>query len=168
MKWHRWRLHEWNCYFIWRVRDLIPKTGGQYRFKDSFFSIVKRSQVLYEEVGRNEQCGFRCGGWCADGIFYVMMAPQKRKGHGLDSFVLFIDLIKAFDSISREALFEILRRYGMPDHFVNIIILLRLYSEAKIKIALGDQDIVVDQPQWEWDKDQMKGQYCSSSTCSQW
>jgi hypothetical protein len=51
-------------------------------------------------------------------------------------------LIKAFDSISSEALFEILRRYGMPKHFVNIII--RLHSEAKIKIAVGDQDIVVD------------------------
>jgi hypothetical protein len=36
-------------------------------------------------------------------------APQKRKAHNLDSFVLFIDLIKAFDSISREALFEISR-----------------------------------------------------------
>ena len=104
--------------------------------------IVKRAQVLYEQVGSDEQCGFRSGRGCADGIFNVMMALQKRKEHNLDSFVLFIDLIKAFDSISREALFEILRRYGMPDHFVNIII--RLHSDAKIKIEVGDQDIVVD------------------------
>jgi hypothetical protein len=73
---------------------------------------------------------------------------QKRKEAGQDTYGLFIDLIKAFDSISREALFLILRRYGMPDHFVNIII--RLHTEANISIAMPGgsdpdaPDVVVD------------------------
>lgn len=56
---------------------------------------------------------------------------------------VFIDLIKAFDSISREALFAILRRYGIPDHFLNIII--RLHSDAMIKIEIpgAEEDVVV-------------------------
>ena len=34
---------------------------------------------------------------------------------------LFIDLVKAFDSVPRDALFAVLRRYGMPDHFVKVL-----------------------------------------------
>jgi hypothetical protein len=75
-----------------------------------------------------------------------MSVLRKRKEHNLETYAPFIDLIKAFDSISIEALFKILRRYGIPDHFLNLII--RLHSEAKINIAFpGDRDepdIVVD------------------------
>jgi hypothetical protein len=58
----------------------------------------------------------------------------------LETYGLFIDLVKAFDSISREALFSILRRYGLPDHF--LIIIIRLHSNAKMKIAIpgGQED----------------------------
>ena len=51
------------------------------------------------------------------------------------TWALFIDLVKAFDTVSREALFAVLRRFGLPDHFVNIVI--RLHENAKIKVKVG-------------------------------
>jgi hypothetical protein len=60
----------------------------------------------------------------------------------LSSYALFVDLVKAFDSISREALFVILRRYGVPDHFLNIVI--RLHNGASFTIDVNGEDVVVD------------------------
>ena len=36
-------------------------------------------------------------------------------------YINFIDFEKAFDSISREVLWKLLRHYGMPDKMVTII-----------------------------------------------
>ncbi len=55
---------------------------------------------------------------------------HKRKEHVLETWALFVDLVKAFDTVPREAMFAILRRFGLPDHFVNIVI--RLHEHALI------------------------------------
>ena len=57
---------------------------------------------------------------------------------------MFIDLVvKAFDSVPREALFAVLRRYGMPDHFVKVLIRLHYYG-AKVKVKIGEVDSEID------------------------
>jgi hypothetical protein len=50
--------------------------------------------------------------------------------------------VKAFDTVPREALFAVLRRYGLPNHFVNIII--RLHKNAKIKEKIGSVDSEIE------------------------
>ncbi len=59
----------------------------------------------------------------------------------METWALFIDLVKAFDSVSREALFAILRKFGMPDHFINIV--MRLHTGAVMKFMIGDTDSTV-------------------------
>jgi hypothetical protein len=66
------------------------------------------------------------------------MGLQKRKEHNLETWALFIGLVKAFDSVPREALFAVLRRFGLPDHFVNIVI--RLHENARIEVKVGSVD----------------------------
>jgi len=36
------------------------------------------------------------------------------KTHGIDSHVLFVDLIKAFDTVNHDLLFALLGKYGAP------------------------------------------------------
>jgi hypothetical protein len=85
-----------------------------------------------------------------------MLALQKRKEHNMDTWVLFIDLVKAFDSVSREALFDILRRFGFTDHFVNMLIRLHFDSKLNIKIGGVTQKFLV----WlEFDRDHVKDQF---------
>ena len=46
--------------------------------------------------------------------------------------------MKAFDSVPRETLFAVLRRFGLLDHFVKVLI--RLHYGAKVKIKIGEVD----------------------------
>ena len=100
--------------------------------------LVRRMQIVMEEEGMEEQAGFRQLRGTIDGLFATSMGLQKRKEHNLETWALFIDLVKAFDTVPREALFAILRRFGLPDHFVNIVI--RLHENAKIKVKVGSVD----------------------------
>ena len=51
----------------------------------------------------------------------------------VSGYVAVRSLVKAFDTVPREALFAILlRRFGLPDHFVNIVI--RLHENALINV----------------------------------
>ena len=66
----------------------------------------------------------------------VWVSRSGRAEQNLETWALFKDLVKAFDSVSREALCAVLRRFGLPDHFVNVVI--RLHEKAKIKVKVGE------------------------------
>jgi hypothetical protein len=83
---------------------------------------VRRLKTVMKEEGLDEQSGFRANRGTIDGLFTTSTGLQKRKENKLDTWVLFVDLVKAFDTVPREALFAVLRCYGLPNHFVNIII----------------------------------------------
>ncbi len=69
--------------------------------------------------GHEDQNGFRPERGTRDGIFSLKMALQKRKVYGLSTWVVFIDLVTAFDTVPREALFIVLNKYRLPDVFVS-------------------------------------------------
>jgi hypothetical protein len=104
--------------------------------------LVKRMQGVLQECGLESQSGFTPDRGTIDGLFSVFVALQKRKEHNLDSWILFVDLVKAFDSVPRAALFAVLRRFGLPDHFINLVI--RLHKNAKVKVKIGDVDSEID------------------------
>ena len=68
-----------------------------------------QEQILEPEI-LEEQKGFMRQRGCCDGT--VKMALQKRDEHGLSTWGVFIDLVKAFDSVSREGLFIVLKKFG--------------------------------------------------------
>ena len=103
--------------------------------------IVSRMSLVQEQEGMEEQTGFRPERGTIDGSFSTNIGLQKRKEHGLPTWALFIDLVKAFDSVSREALFQILAKFGMPPHFINIVV--RLHTGAAIKLKVGDVEVEV-------------------------
>ena len=72
----------------------------------------------------------------------VLSGLSKRKEHGLETLALFIDLVKASDTVPRKALFAVLRRFGLPDHFVKVV--MRLHFGAKVKVKIGEEDSEVD------------------------
>jgi hypothetical protein len=53
------------------------------------------------------------------------------------TWVLFVDLVKAFDTIDRDLLFEILSKFGIPQLMIYVI--QRLYNETEIKISVGSK-----------------------------
>ena len=51
------------------------------------------------------------------------------------TWVVFVDLIKAFDSINHELLFKLLQNFGIPDRVIRVI--KNLYKKITIKLLVG-------------------------------
>ena len=49
-----------------------------------------------------------------------MIAETLRK-HGKQAYVLLLDGVKAFDSVVREMNLRVLKKYGAPEEFRNVI-----------------------------------------------
>lgn len=100
--------------------------------------LTHRMNTVQQVDGLEWQSGFRWARGTIDGSFSTNIGLQKRREHGLATWTLFIDLVKAFDTVVREVAFKVLRKFGFPDHFINIVI--RLHKTAKIKFKVGDID----------------------------
>ena len=98
----------------------------------------KRLQIIEEGLAElhENQCGFRTERGCTDANFIVKMAMKKRREHGLESWILFLDLVKAFDRVPRELLWSILEKVGVPPKLVRL--LQSLHQRFFVKFAVND------------------------------
>ena len=97
---------------------------------------------MLQKVGVESQNGFMLRRGRTDAIFSLKVALQKRKEHMQDSWVLFIDLVKAFDTVNRTALIAILRKFGVPNHLALLIE--RLHTDVKVKLKVGATDVLFE------------------------
>ena len=81
----------------------------------------KRLLPIEEKINVESQYGFRPGCGCTDAVYAVKIAMKKRREHGLDSWILFIDLVKAFDQVPRELLWNIFKKFGVPPKLVRLL-----------------------------------------------
>ena len=72
---------------------------------------------------------------CCDRIFTVKLALQKRHEHGLGTWAVFIDLVKAFDSVPRDGLSVVLDKFGIPPKMIRLIMKFR--SDLVVKVLVG-------------------------------
>ncbi len=84
------------------------------------------------DVGLDEQCGGVFGKGCIDGTYNVKQALHTLSQHGADSYVIFADLVKAYDTVDRELLWKIMSRYGCPEEL--IFVLRKLYTDITIEL----------------------------------
>ena len=83
--------------------------------------MLKRiAKHILDDVSES-QCGFRKQRGTVDMVFAVRQLPRKMCRAAPRSPLLFIDLIKAFDTVNRAALWVILSKLGCPPRFVQII-----------------------------------------------
>ena len=83
--------------------------------------IHMRLSDAIDTILRKEQAGFRPGVGCIDHIFTLRNIFEQCIEWNTKVHVNFIDLEKAFDSIHRDTLWNILLAYGCPEKIVNII-----------------------------------------------
>ena len=83
-----------------------------------------RLEPIMESLDHETQCGFRRRRGCSDAIFTIQQLIAKRREHGLETWVLFIDLVKAFDRVPRELLWDVLRKFSVPPKIVDLLIAL--------------------------------------------
>ena len=67
------------------------------------------------------------------------MALQTREEFNLNTWVVFVDLVKAFGTVNRDMLMKILAWFGFPEHLINVIC--HLYAKpVSMKFKLGEQN----------------------------
>lgn len=103
--------------------------------------LSERLQGLLMRHGIECQNGFSRLRGCPDALFSLKMALQKRREHKRDTWVLFVDLIKAFDTVNRGALVQILQKMGVPQHFAGLVAQLHTNTSVRFKIGPNGDDI---------------------------
>ena len=84
--------------------------------------VLNRLQLLAERVYPEAQCGFRAGRSTVDMIFSVRQLQEKCREQRRPLYLAFVDLTKAFDTVSRSGLFNLLQRIGCPPKLLRMII----------------------------------------------
>ena len=131
-----------NC-----LLKILPKKGdlseaGNYRgimlleiaYKIAANILKKRLIPIEEGLDHETQCGFRPGRGCTDAVFTVKTALKKRREHGLETWVIFLDLVKTFDRVPRAMLWKVLRKFGVPSKIISLLI--RLHENVNVKFEV--------------------------------
>ena len=90
-----------------------------YKILSNF--LLSRLIPYAEEIIGDHQCGFRRNRSTTDHIFCIRQILEKIWEHNEAVHQLFIDLKKAYDSVRREALYNILIEFGIPKKLVRLI-----------------------------------------------
>ena len=67
------------------------------------------------------QCGFRKERGTTDMIFAARQLQEKCQEQNVDLYSTYVDLTKAFDTVSREGLWKIMAKFGCPEKFITIV-----------------------------------------------
>ena len=81
------------------------------------------------------QCGFRPGRGTQDQLFSLRRVLELAREHQAPLHAAFVDFSKAFDSVPRVALWELLRVRGVDPHLLALI--MDLYSSNTAYVAVG-------------------------------
>jgi hypothetical protein len=101
---------------------------------------LSRLTPYAEEIIGNHQCGFRRNRSTTDHIFCIRQILEKKWEHSEAVHQLFIDFKKAYDSVRREALYNILIELGIPKKLVRLIkmCLTETYSRVRVGKNLSE------------------------------
>ena len=77
---------------------------------------LERSGLLLES-----QCGFRKNRGTIDMIITARQLQEKCQEQNVDLYMTFVNLTKAFDTVSREGLWKIMAKFGCPAKFIAMM-----------------------------------------------
>ena len=119
----------------WRGISLLDVAGKVFAR-----ILQERLQAIAERVLPESQCGFRKGRGCVDMIFTARQLVEKSREHDTPLFALFVDLRKAYDSIPRSALWQVLEKCGIPPTMLSVIRSLHVGMQAVVRTGDSTTD----------------------------
>ena len=83
--------------------------------------LTARLYKLLEQQGTKYQFGATPESGCQDANYTLKTLLHLRRQHNLETFVVFADLVKAFDTSDHILIVEILEKYGAPPKLCSAI-----------------------------------------------
>ena len=94
--------------------------------------LLNSIQPYTDPLLRPNQNGFRSGRSKFTHILALRRLIEGIKSHDLNTVIIFVDIKKAFDSIDRGKMLEILAAHGIPSTIINVISLFYENTDARI------------------------------------
>ena len=91
------------------------------------FKIIDKHGVKYQFVSTP-------GVGCQDGSFTIKTILHLRRNHNLPTWVLFADLVKAFDTSNHAIMDKLLAKYGCPPALRSAIA--RMYKDSRVRLIM--------------------------------
>lgn len=90
--------------------------------------------TIAEDNTPESQSGFRANRGTTDMVFILRQLQEKCREQNKGLYVTFVDLTKAFDTVSRTGLWLILERLGCPTKFLQMVIQLHENQRGQIRL----------------------------------
>ena len=102
--------------------------------------VANRLGDFCEEAGilPEEQCGFRPHRSTNDMMFVLRRLQELGRTSNTSLEICFIDLAKAYDSVARVLLWEVLARFGVSPRMMKVIHMLHDGMRARVQLDDGD------------------------------
>ena len=97
--------------------------------------VIKRVRSGTECAIGEEQCGFTQGRGCMDQVFAVRQVCEKYLANGKNVFWAFMDLEKAYDTIDRHGMWQMLRVYGVGGKLLRAVRSFYVNSRACVRVG---------------------------------
>ena len=117
-------------------------TLGEVLYKVVATIMMSRLEVISAKLPHEGQVGFRPARGSRDGNFNVRQAYRKRHEHGLETWILFLDLVKAFDRVPRSFLWKVLERLGCPPKLLRL--LKALHSDVTVEFTVQGVKMILE------------------------
>jgi hypothetical protein len=101
-------------------------------------ALNKRLLKILPKHGFETQCGSQKARGCQDALFVLRSALETRRQHDLPTWALFVDLVKAFNTVNHELLFPLLERHRAPKPPVDAV--WRMHTDMNVKLQIGKEE----------------------------
>jgi hypothetical protein len=142
--------------YQWKESIVVPihKKGNKTEFSNYWsISLLPTSYKILsnillsrlipyaDDIIGDHQCGFRRNRSTTDQIFYIRQILEKKWEYNGTIDQVFTDIKKAYDSVRREVLYNILIEFGIPRKMAGLIkmFLNETYNTASIGKSLSDR-----------------------------
>ena len=98
--------------------------------------ILKRLEPIIEPQIYEGQYGFRRKKSTVDAIFNIKKLIESCHEYNKPLYICFLDITKAYDSVSRTLLWEALRDHNVPEYLITLIN--TIYTNTTAKVRVGD------------------------------
>jgi len=120
----------------YRGISLLPTT---YKVLSNI--LVSRLMSYAGEVIGDHQCGFRRNRSTTNHIFCIRQILEKKWDYNEAVHQLFIDFKKAYDSVRREVLYNILIEFGVPKELVRLVKMCLTETYNRVRVGKNVSDM---------------------------